>query len=112
MARRTLDPPQPTRPLMAESLQIPRTTEPEPSTSPANGGHPIVVEVKVRLQAIALPEAGGGYSVIVPALPGCVTQGETIEEVQANVIEAAEGWLAVGHDRNKDEDIRVARGEA
>ena len=28
------------------------------------------------------PEAGG-YSVTVPALPGCVTQGETIEEAIA-----------------------------
>jgi antitoxin HicB len=26
---------------------------------------------------------GGGYTVTVPALPGCVTQGETIEEAIA-----------------------------
>ena len=71
----------------------------------------ITVEVRVRLQALAIPEAVGGYSVIVPSLPGCVTQGETIEEVTANVIEAAEGWLAAGHDHNKDEDLRLARGE-
>jgi predicted RNase H-like HicB family nuclease len=83
----------------------------QPATTPSPP-QPITVEVKVRLQAIALPEPGGGYSVLVPALPGCVTQGETIEEVQANVVEAAEGWLAVGHDQNKDEGIRVARGRA
>ena len=75
-----------------------------------NGGHPITVVVKVALQAIALPEADGGYSVIVPALQGCVTEGDTIEEVEANIVEAAEAWLTVTHDQNEDEDIRVARG--
>jgi hypothetical protein len=42
----------------------------------------------------------------------CGVQSDgALEEVQANVVEAAEGWLAAGHDHNKDEDIRVARGE-
>jgi predicted RNase H-like HicB family nuclease len=41
-----------------------------------------------------------------------VSEGDTIEEVMANVVEAAEAWLAAGHDHNKDEDLRVARGEA
>jgi antitoxin HicB len=73
---------------------------------------PVTIEVKVRLQALAVPEAAGGYSILVPALPGCVSQAGTIEEVQANVVEAAEGWLASMHDHNKDEDLRVARGES
>jgi len=30
----------------------------------------------------------GGYVVFVPALPGCHTQGETLEEAQRNVKEA------------------------
>jgi len=29
----------------------------------------------------------------VPALPGCVSQGETVDEVRTNVREAFEGWL-------------------
>lgn len=37
----------------------------------------------------------GGYSVIVPALPGCVTQGETVEEAIAMAKDAIEGWMAV-----------------
>jgi predicted RNase H-like HicB family nuclease len=85
------------------------------SAAPAplpNGGHPITVEVLVRLQAIALSEAAGGFSVAIPALRGCVTEGETIEEVQANIVEAAEGWLASMHERYRDEDVRVMRGEA
>lgn len=29
------------------------------------------------------------------ALPGCVTQGETVEDVTWNLQEAVEGWLSV-----------------
>ena len=60
---------------------------------------PITVQLMATLTAIirAEPEAGG-YSAEVPALPGCCTQGETLEEVQANLREAAEGWLAVAHE--------------
>lgn len=35
----------------------------------------------------------GGYWAEVPALPGCVSQGETVDAVRANVREAIEGWL-------------------
>jgi predicted RNase H-like HicB family nuclease len=60
---------------------------------------PVSVEVAVMLTAIvhAEPEAGG-YSASIPALPGCHTQGETLDEVRANLREAAEGWLAVAHE--------------
>ena len=35
----------------------------------------------------------GGYWAEVPALPGCVSQGETMDEVHTNIREAIEGWL-------------------
>ncbi len=35
----------------------------------------------------------GGYWVKVPALPGCVTQGETVEEALANAKEAIEAYI-------------------
>lgn len=35
----------------------------------------------------------GGYWAEVPALPGCVSQGETIDDVRTNIREAIEGWL-------------------
>jgi predicted RNase H-like HicB family nuclease len=60
---------------------------------------PVTVTVRVALRAIAYPEPGGGFSVVVPALPGCITEGESIEEVQTNVVEAAELWLESMHDR-------------
>lgn len=60
---------------------------------------PVAVEVAVILTAIVRPEPeAGGYSASIPALPGCHTQGETLDEVRANLREAAEGWLAVAHE--------------
>jgi predicted RNase H-like HicB family nuclease len=60
---------------------------------------PVAVDVPVILTAIVRPEPeAGGYSASIPALPGCHTQGETLDEVRANLREAAEGWLAVAHD--------------
>ena len=35
----------------------------------------------------------GGYTVLVPALPGCVSQGETVDECLARIKEAIEGYL-------------------
>ncbi|MBI5387071.1 MAG: type II toxin-antitoxin system HicB family antitoxin [Verrucomicrobia bacterium] len=49
----------------------------------------------MNLKAIIHEAEEGGYWAEVPALPGCVTQGETIEEVTNNLREAMEGWLAV-----------------
>jgi predicted RNase H-like HicB family nuclease len=37
----------------------------------------------------------GGYWAEAPALLGCVSQGETMDEIVANMREAIEGWLAV-----------------
>ncbi len=60
---------------------------------------PITVDVGVVLTAIVRPEPdAGGYSASIPALPGCHTQGETLDEVRANLREAADGWLAVAHE--------------
>lgn len=36
------------------------------------------------------PERGGGYYVTVPALPGCFTRGNTLEECQERAVEAIE----------------------
>ena len=41
----------------------------------------------------------GGFWAEVPALPGCVSEGDTLEETLANIREAAEGWLEVATER-------------
>jgi predicted RNase H-like HicB family nuclease len=60
---------------------------------------PVTLQLTVTITALVHPEPQvGGYSAEVPALPGCYTQGETLDEVQANLREAVEGWLSSAHD--------------
>jgi predicted RNase H-like HicB family nuclease len=47
----------------------------------------------VKLKAIIREAEEGGFWAEVPALPGCFTQGETLQELEANLHEAIEGWL-------------------
>ena len=49
----------------------------------------------MNLKAIIHPAEEGGFWAEVPALPGCLTQGETMEELKANLREAIELWLSV-----------------
>ena len=49
----------------------------------------------MTLKAIIHDAEEGGYWAEVPALPGCMTQGETIEEIHARLREAIEVWLSV-----------------
>ncbi len=35
----------------------------------------------------------GGYVIECPALPGCASQGDTVEEAVENIKEAIRGWL-------------------
>jgi len=59
--------------------------------------------------AIFEPAEEGGYVVSVPALPGCVTQGETFEEASAMVKDAIDGYLSVL--KEEGEDIPQERPE-
>ena len=38
------------------------------------------------------PAEEGGFWAEIPSMPGCVSEGETIDETKANIREAAEGW--------------------
>jgi len=39
------------------------------------------------------PAAEGGFWAEVPALPGCISEGETMAELLANTREAVRAWL-------------------
>jgi predicted RNase H-like HicB family nuclease len=39
----------------------------------------------MKLKVVLHPEEVGGYSVELPALPGCFSQGETVEEALSNI---------------------------
>jgi len=45
----------------------------------------------------------GGYNVSCPALPGCHSQGDTVEEAIENIIDAIKGCLVVLNERAKKE---------
>lgn len=66
----------------------------------------------MKLKAVIHEAEEGGYWAEVPALPGCVTQGETVEEVTLNLRDAIVGWLSVetpeGEALQRDRVIELA----
>jgi len=66
----------------------------------------------MKLRVLVHPAEEGGYWAEVPALPGCVSEGGTLEETLANVREAAQGWLEVAAERAQtDAQAQVAEIE-
>ncbi len=61
----------------------------------------------MTLKAIIHEAEEGGYWAEVPALPGCVAQGETLEEIEGNLREAIAGWLEAGEDNDGDKKGRI-----
>jgi predicted RNase H-like HicB family nuclease len=53
----------------------------------------------MKIEVVIHPAAEGGYWAEVPAMSGCITEGETIEEVIANLKDAIAGWLEVESSR-------------
>lgn len=49
----------------------------------------------MKLKVVVHEAEEGGFWAEVPAIPGCVTQGETFEELLGNLYEAVEGCLSV-----------------
>ncbi len=49
----------------------------------------------MKLKVIVHEAEEGGYWAEVPSIPGCVTQGETFDELLVNIYEAVEGCLSV-----------------
>ncbi|HVF69893.1 MAG TPA: type II toxin-antitoxin system HicB family antitoxin [Xanthomonadales bacterium] len=52
--------------------------------------------------AVFEPAEEGGYVVTVPALPGCMTQGENFEDAVDMIKDAIGGYLAVLKDEGQD----------
>jgi antitoxin HicB len=71
--------------------------------------------MSLHYQVILEPEDDGGYAVWVPILPGCVSQGETIEEALGNIREAircyVESALKHGETLPDESALREARVE-
>ena len=59
----------------------------------------------MRIKVILEPSEEGGYTVFVPSLPGCISEGDTKELALRNIQEAIELYL-----EPLELDIRYARG--
>jgi predicted RNase H-like HicB family nuclease len=57
---------------------------------------------RFKLRIVLHPEEGG-YWVEVPGFPGCVSEGDTMEEARANIREAFLGVLEALQDRGPEE---------
>ncbi len=47
----------------------------------------------MQLKVILEPSDEGGYTALVPTLPGCISEGDTREEALQNIQEAIELYL-------------------
>ncbi|MEC4886127.1 MAG: type II toxin-antitoxin system HicB family antitoxin [Scytonema sp. PMC 1070.18] len=58
----------------------------------------------MKFKAIVHQAEEGGYWAEVPALPGCITEGDTWEELMTNLKDAIEGWLEVANESHSTND--------
>ena len=61
----------------------------------------------MKLRVVIEKDETGYYVAEVPALPGCVSQGKTIQEARANIREAITGWVAVMNKRALQDHART-----
>ena len=47
----------------------------------------------MKLKVVLEPSEQGGYTIYVPSLPGCISEGDTKEEALINIREAIELYL-------------------
>ena len=55
---------------------------------------------------IAMHKSEEGFSVSVPGLPGCWSQGATEQEAMENIKDAIREYLAVVNEQLRGEDVR------
>jgi len=66
------------------------------------------VILKVKYLVTLREAEEGGYTVEVPALPGCISQGDSYEEALANIREAIVAYLAELEDGlNPDQQVLI-----
>ncbi len=63
----------------------------------------------MRFKVVLEPSDEGGYTVYVPSLPGCISEGETVEETLRNIREAIELYLEPVEDDLVMEDTALVQ---
>jgi antitoxin HicB len=56
----------------------------------------------LRYPITIIPDETGGYVAEIEDLPGCFTQGETLEETYSNIEEARRLWIEVAYEDGQD----------
>jgi predicted RNase H-like HicB family nuclease len=56
-----------------------------------------------KFDVIIMEDESGGYIAFVPALPGCHTQGDTLEELMKNIREAIELYFETLTEEEKND---------
>ena len=64
-----------------------------------------------KYRVVIEPAEEGGYVVTVPALPGCVTQGETYDEAVAMAQDCIKGFLGCLADAGEPIPVEVEPAE-
>lgn len=65
----------------------------------------------MKLKVFIYEADEGGYWAKVPAIPGCVSQGETLEEVRQNIVDALQGCLSVREEMAHEEASAIEEME-
>ena len=78
-------PPAPERSAAAHATQTPARRAGDPPHEMRRGTPPYPV--------LLVPETEGGYTALIPGLPGCLSVGETPEEALAMIRDALRLWL-------------------
>ncbi|MEM4721958.1 MAG: type II toxin-antitoxin system HicB family antitoxin [Candidatus Methanomethylicaceae archaeon] len=52
------------------------------------------MEAKLTFRIVLRPETEGGYTVMVPSLPGCITHGDTIDDSLRIAEDAIPAYIA------------------
>ena len=63
---------------------------------------PLEYYLGLKYPVTLIPAEEGGYVAEIEDLPGCFTQGETLEETYANIKEARHLWIEVAYDDGQD----------
>ena len=65
--------------------------------------------MELTYEVVLEPSDQGGFTVFVPALQGCVSEGATEEEALENIKDAIQGWLEVWEEIEQEEAAWLRR---
>lgn len=57
-----------------------------------------LIEYSPKLKALIYAAEEGGFWAKVPSIPGCVSVGDTLEEVKLNILDTLEAYLSLNED--------------